>query len=233
MALANVGIVVTQFGQHELTLNCLQSLQAHHDLEAVRILVVDDASPAAHSRRGLQRLDIPFEILALPKNCGITVAWNAAAQVLLDRHTPASLIFLNNDVVTEGNWIPQLVAPLGDENMRCTGVRWREERVASTHELNLPTTRFLEGWCMAVDSDTFTLLGGFDQHMQLYFSDTDLQARLLQEFRSTENCPLAVVENLPVRHLEHQTTKTSLNRISLWQRDRQTFIHKWRRVPPT
>ncbi|MCA9030262.1 MAG: glycosyltransferase family 2 protein [Planctomycetaceae bacterium] len=231
MAAVDVGIVITQFGRHELTMNCLQTLQAHHDLEAVRILVVDDASPGTDSRRDLQQLVIPFEVLALPSNGGITAAWNAAANVLMKHHAPASLIFLNNDVVIEGNWISQLIAPLHSESTRCTGVRWREEQGVPIHELSLPTTQFIEGWCMAVDSDTFLRLGGFDQQMQLYFSDTDFQCRLLMQFSTVENGPLAVVENLPIQHLEHQTTKSASNRNSLWQQDRKIFIHKWRRIP--
>ena len=90
----------------------------------------------------------------------------------------------------------------------------------------LPTEQFLQGWCVAVSRDDFCDLGGFDEAMSLYWSDTDFQARLLKS-HGADHTKLAAVSQLPLRHQSHQTTRHLSDRRRIWRDNRETFIRKW------
>ena len=108
---------------------------------------------------------------------GVTAAWNAGAA----RSTGDVLIFLNNDVVTTGPWAGPLASLLADERIVVAGVQRRERAASRTPTLleRLPTRVFAAGWCFAVRRRDFEAVGGFREALRLYFSDTDLQSRLL------------------------------------------------------
>lgn len=107
-----------------------------------------------------------------------------------------------------------------------TGVRLRTERSLPPHLLrHLPTTRFLEGWCFALRREDFLKLNGFDESMRLYWSDTDLQCRLLESNRHTPpQDALAPIPDLPLQHLSHRTTHANPTHRRQWNQDRQAFI---------
>ena len=113
-----------------------------------------------------------------------------------------------------------------------SGIRFRRETsLPAAVQSRLPTIDFLEGWCFALARSTFLDLGGFDESLALYFSDTDLQARALQH---DETLPLVAAPELPIQHLSHRTTRHAVKptaRRTRWQHDRQRFMHKWKPKP--
>ncbi len=228
MTQRRIGVVIAQYGQWDLTLNCLATLQRHHAPTVAQIVLVDDGSPQAECRRQLQMQATGCEVLVLPQNQGVTAAWNVGSRLLL--HDPAVdvLVFLNNDVTTLGPWLERLSYPIRFGGAKMSGVTWRQERRLPLSVLQqLPTQRFLTGWCFAVQRAAFLELGGFDPRLQLYFSDTDLQCRLLQQNLSPKNDPLWVVDELAVRHGGHRTTRQVVDRSAQWERDQRRFVSKW------
>ena len=210
-------IIIPQFNQPELTRQAIQTLR-QHAARRWSILVVDNGSSGQSLRRLHDLHDPDTEILALPRQ-GLTAAWNTAAR----RCRTETLVFLNNDTLTTGPWVEALLAPLQHKQAWISGVEAR-------HEPHLqPAIEMLAGWCFAVRLDTFQAVGGFDEALHLYFSDTDFQLRVRQQFASSAIPAWVVVPGLPISHLAHRTAHQLSNRRPLWRADRERFQARWNR----
>ncbi len=210
-------IIIPQFNQPELTLQAIHSLR-RFDPHRWPVLVVDNGS-SAESLRRLHDLDDPeTEILALPRQ-GLTAAWNSAAR----RCQTESLVFLNNDTLSTGPWVEALLAPLKHNRTWLSGVELRRE----THLQ--PSIEMLSGWCFAVRRDTFHVVGGFDEALHLYFSDTDFQLRVRDQHVASAVPAWTTVTGLPLSHLWHRTAQQLSNRGPLWRADRECFQARWNR----
>lgn len=219
----DVTIIVPQYNQPELTIACVRSLTGVHPL-CPRLIVVDDGSAdgaADWVARELPEIDVVGQTRR-----GVTAAWNHGARLA----TTELLVFLNNDVETHGPWVERLTAPLLDPDIAMTGAADRVESTLETVPSNGPVPRrLLEGWCFALRCSELIELGGFDESLRLYFSDTDLQIRMWQR-RGGRDSSLYVARGLPIRHAGHRTTRTLDERRSIWLRDRQRFLEKWSAV---
>ncbi len=217
-------IIIPQYMHLELTCECLRTLR-ECDPVSWPAIVVDDGSPAdAIYVTGLDVL--PDVTVIRQSHRGVTAAWNLG---WLAVSTPW-VIFLNNDVVSNGPWVEQLVQPLIDGEAQMTGVRLREEKFLP-HAISerLPTRQFLEGWCFAMSTTTLRILNGFDAELLMYWSDTDLQLRLMLSRMS--QCPLLAIPDLPLEHLGHATAHDPHclpQQRDRWRADRRRFINKWK-----
>jgi GT2 family glycosyltransferase len=215
-------IVMAQFGMPQLTLQCIQTLRRQHGDEPP-VVLVDDGSAIGDVEQVLAAGLSNVELLRQPHR-GVTAAWNAGA----NRCSAEILVFLNNDVVTTDSWVSTLCSLLDDERVAVAGVERRRERHAPAEVLaTLPTTTFAAGWCFAVRRTDFEAVGGFRGALRLYFSDTDLQGRLLLRRGSGES-DIAIASGLGVRHLGHATTSQCGSRKEQWQADRRRFTRLWR-----
>lgn len=219
----NATIVIPQRGQSRLTLQCVHSFRTHHG-DFTRIVVVDDGSPV-DERRAIANCDCKNLELIVRSAEGVTAAWNAGARDARSEF----LVFLNNDTMTSAPWLPRLLSPLATDAAVVCGVAARIENAVSESVLQrLPTRRFAEGWCFAVRRLDFEAMGGFDPSLRTYFSDTDLQARLLDSADSTDRC-IAIVGCEGIAHLGHVTARRDPQRRARWQADRLRFAAIWRR----
>jgi GT2 family glycosyltransferase len=122
------------------------------------------------------------------------------------------VILLNNDVVCHGPFVSRMVASASGG---ISGAR-------SRYEPDLAAT-VLEGWCLCFSRLLFDELGGFDDSMRLYFSDTDFQKRA-----TTAGHPLNVAA-VSLGHIGHQTAhnhRLSPDQPRLWREDRIAFLNK-------
>lgn len=225
------GIIIPQYGQAELTLRCVESfLDVHTDPGS--ILVVDDGSAAPQAVRQLHALPAAdLRILKLRENRGVTHAWSTAARELLAAQPVDHLVFLNNDVVSQGAWLPALLAGLQQPGVLLAGVATRQEpHLPAAIKQKWPQLRLLAGWCLAIRTVDFLQLGGFDPRLELYFSDTDLQLRALLAAGETAGPVLQSVPGLSLQHLLHGTVATHPARQQLWERDRSRFVAKWKNL---
>ncbi len=210
-----VSVVIPQFGNVELTERCVETLLAHHGDE-VEVIVVDDGTWF-----GVRAAASPREargVMLLGEHQGVSAAWNLGAKAA----TGEVVVFLNNDTVTTGAWVERLVQPVMDGVAAMVGVAWRRERGLSREQLSeMSTTQFLEGWCWGMRRELFLEMGGVDEGMKVYWSDTELQERLCRG-RETRQ----VVEGLPVLHLGHRTTRGLGERREVWDRDRVYFCER-------
>lgn len=204
----DVTVVVPQRGQVDLTVACVRGLRQWQGT-APEIIVVDDGSPEAdrEASRELEHLGCRM-VWRMPT--GVTASWNAGWRAARGR----VVVFLNNDVVIDGPFLEQLVRPLGQA--RVTGVRWREEQGVG---------RLLEGWCLALQRETLVELGGFDERMRVYFSDTELQRRIIGKWGP--DGVQVPAGTWPVTHLGHRTAHNPAwreERQQVWRDDRRAFV---------
>lgn len=236
-------LIIPQHGRSDLTIACVESI-LRHESQPLSLLIVDDGSPddsaaqIEHFLAGRPSSPAPpasADIKLLRRSHrGLTAAWNEAA-----RHagTP-TLLFLNNDVLATAPFIGSLIKPLVADGpsssyspVLVTGARLRRETALPNSVLaRLPMKHVLEGWCIALRRRDFEQLGGFDETMRLYWSDTDLQCRLLEanpvRASNIEDRRLQAID-IPLKHLAHQTTRATPTRGTQWNADREAFVRKW------
>jgi hypothetical protein len=113
-----------------------------------------------------------------------------------------------------------------DERVAVAGVERRRERHLDPRVLGrLPSNVFAAGWCFAVRRCDFEAVRGFRGALRLYFSDTDLQSRVLLH-RGCGPEGIATMP-LPLRHLGHATTAVCPTRKEQWHADRRRFRRFW------
>ncbi|MEZ6047057.1 MAG: glycosyltransferase [Planctomycetaceae bacterium] len=200
-------IVIPQRGRTELTLSCLESLRAKEE-EQWPVVVVDDGSSTEEIQR-FQELKPSGVRLITQQPRGVTSAWNLGVTQV----STEMVLFLNNDVLFRDASIEGFLKPLRDNTARITGVKYRQG--------SLPV---LEGWAFACRTSYFYQVGGFDSQFELYYSDTDFQLRILEEFGAGS---LQVGETICLQHLGHQTAHREVGHRAIWRRDRALFRQKW------
>lgn len=211
-----ISVVIPQWGQFPLTARVIDRLW-QFESHQTELIVVDDGSPdlRACPLTGDRRVTFLEQ-----DHQGVTSAWNRGA----NSARGTFLVFLNNDVQIEGPFLNRLIQPLEEHDVVMSGCRWRQER-AIPHSVAPGAPReLLEGWCFAIPRIDFNIIGGFDERFRLYFSDTDLQWRLLSR---SSNSRLVAVSNLPAGHQGHVTARTNPQRRELHAHDRRAFLQKW------
>ena len=213
--------VVPQRGWGELTLDCLISLRRVEPALG-EIVVVDDGREdgAAELVEGAGISGV--RVVRQPAR-GVTAAWNAGIRIA----ETELVLLLNNDVEATGPFLNRLIEPLRLERRQVVGAEWREEPlIPEGIRSRIDGGRLLSGWCLGFARATWEALGGFDERMELYFSDTDFQCRVVEA--CTANRPaLCVPASLPLRHLGHRTTRGDPERSRKWGKDRGVFLRKW------
>lgn len=223
----DVTIIVPQRGRAELTLQCVRSLR---DFEGSlpSVLVVDDGS-GNDSAAQVRRAALPNCRVVEQPALGVTAAWNTG----LRNVQTSEVVLLNNDVVVRGQFLERLLDSRRTRQAAIMGAEWRVEPLAPRRlAAQLPGHRLLAGWCFAFGLGLWRRLGGFDEAMKLYWSDTDFQCRAVEHLEST--APHGILRSagpLPLRHLGHQTVRLDPRRSLQWQQDRSAFLRKWSADP--
>lgn len=213
-------IIIPQHDRTDLTLSVVRALR-HHETCSWPLVVVDDGS-GAEAAAELERLPGDVRVVRQPHR-GVTAAWNLG----LEHVATPIVVLLNNDVRIDGAWVERLIRPVSERAATVSGVEVRQERAVPGNVLrHVGRSEFVAGWCWAFRKDDVEAVGGFDPTLWLYFSDTDLQARLLG--RAGHDVRVAVVSDLPLRHVGHCSTRQLPGRSAQWRADRARFLAKWR-----
>ena len=218
MITPEISVIIPQYNHACWTLQTLSSLERFED-HTVEIIIVDDGSEQK-SRDDIRCVVNDRISLLTLQHYGVTHAWNAGALQARGQY----LVFLNNDVYINGPFLSRVCEPLKNLQWEMAGVGWRKQK-----GLNLC---MLQGWCFAINKTTLLKLNGFYEGYALYFSDTDLQLRLLEDNGWKEN--RCVVPSLPLIHKGHQTTHQKLsdatgniNIEQIHRADKATFFQRW------
>jgi GT2 family glycosyltransferase len=242
-----VSILIVNFNQGDLTLDCVRSIQRHTERERYEIVVVDNGSDAAEAAK-LAQARLGFEFVPLRRNLFFGEANNIAAE----RATGEYLLLINNDILVTPGWFDPLLATL----------QTQDRAGAVGAKFVFPDGRLLEagaavapdGWsmqigrsgatfpqtfvnetrivdycsaaCLLMRRRDFLGLGGFDPIFEpAYYEDVDLAIRLRSIGLFTYYCGSSTVV-----HLENFTSGriwSTQQRQSYIDRNHERLVERW------
>lgn len=209
-----VSIVISTYGQVDLTLSCLASIVKTRPRYAIEVLVVDDAFPDAAESSRLNAVQ-GIRLSRNPSNLGFLLSCNRAAREAKGKY----LYFLNNDTELRAGAIDALVELLegrSDVGMvgsklifpngllqEAGGIVWRDAsawnygrgRDPALPEFNyVREVDYCSGASIMVRRDLFESLGGFDEaFVPAYYEDVDLAFRIRERGMKVMLEPRSVV----------------------------------------
>ena len=219
MARTPVSIVIPVWNLEQVTKACLDALEPTLGPDD-QVVVVDNGS-ADGTAQMLAGYDW-VEVVSHERNLGFAAGCNSGAE----RARNPITVFLNNDTLPVGRWIEPLVAPFADTQVGATGPMSNFVSGSQLHEASSrasvrglkdvrriaqaamvegrgktwPTHR-LVGFALAVRTELFAQVGGFDTDFETGSYEDDELCRQIQAagFR------LLVVAGSYVYHLGHAT----------------------------
>jgi GT2 family glycosyltransferase/glycosyltransferase involved in cell wall biosynthesis len=194
-----VSIVISTYGQADLTLACLASIAEFRPRCAIEVLVVDDAFPDAAEASRLKAVS-GIQLSRNDTNLGFLLSCNRAAERAKGKY----LYFLNNDTELRPGTIDALVDRLearADVGMvgskllfpdgklqEAGGIIWKDAsgwNYGRGQDPALPEFNYVRevdycsGASIMVRRDLFASLGGFDESFApAYYEDVDLAFRI-------------------------------------------------------
>jgi GT2 family glycosyltransferase/glycosyltransferase involved in cell wall biosynthesis len=100
-----VTVVIPSYGPPEPAIDAVRSLRRTCDPKKVRIVVVDDASPAPHGERLRSALEGKAQVLLEGENAGFAVTANRGMRTAPADH---DVVLLNSDVIALPGWLEAL-----------------------------------------------------------------------------------------------------------------------------
>jgi len=243
-----VSIVIPVWNLAKVTDECLRTLSKTLG-DDDQVVVVDNGSTDG-TAQVLERYSDRVEVVSHESNLGFAAGCNAGAELARNPIT----VFLNNDTLPMGRWIEPLVAPFSDPQVGATGpmsnfvsgsqlhqgsagsqVRGladvRRTALAAMAEgkgRTWPTHR-LVGFALAVRTELFAQVGGFDTAFETGgYEDDDLCRRL-----QAAGARLLVVAGSYVYHLGHATFDANgLDWLEIERRNGEVLAAKTRASAP-
>jgi GT2 family glycosyltransferase/glycosyltransferase involved in cell wall biosynthesis len=242
-----VSLVIPVYGQHQHTFNCLQSLAAHTALDAVEIIVVDDASPepAAQALQGVSGI----RLVRNQSNLGFIGSCHHGADLARGEF----LILLNNDIQVTAGWLEALLAVFvlrPDAGMvgarlvypdgrlqEAGGIVWQDGSAWNWGRGDDPerpqyrylrTVDYCSGACLALTLADWQALGGFDRaFMPAYYEDTDLAFRIRANGKRVYYQPEATIIHFEgVSSGTDETQGVKRHQVI----NRKVFFERWRSI---
>lgn len=220
---ATVSVIILNWNKPEMTIDCVRSVLKHTDYKKLEVVVVDNGSKPEFQSILARDLDSQIKLISLSINRYFGEGNNIGAEF----STGEILIFLNNDVLVEHNWLPPLLKQLEQPGVGAVGPMFlypdgRIQEVGAYIDsagnsiqagkmLRLPDERFVNARevdyvsaaCVALRRTDFELVGGFHYAYEpAYYEDTELCFAI-------RALGLSVIAEPKSRviHFEHQTTK--------------------------
>lgn len=171
-----VSIIIPVFNAHELTKNCLASIQANTNYHET--ILVDNGSTPAYRQEDINQ---KVTIVRNESNLGFPVAINQGIRAA----TGDVIIIQNNDTICTQGWASKLLAHLdtysivGPLTNYCAGIQqvtipvYQDEKelniqaaeLANTHAGESQEANWIIGFCMAFRKSLWEEVGGFDESM--------------------------------------------------------------------
>lgn len=242
-----VSIVVPMRDRADLTRECVASIESKSTYKNIELLVIDNGSVEAASRRLLDELALRHRVVRYDRPFNYSAINNfGAAQATGDY-----LLFLNNDTEVETpDWLEAMLEHAQRREVAAVGAKLLYPNLRIQHagvlllgtELAVADHAFkhlpedTDAWfalarvarnvsavtaaCMMVRRQIFEELGGFDERLRVAFNDVDLCLRMRQAGYVLVYTPLATLI-----HHESATRKA----LHPWE-DERLVRERWREV---
>lgn len=210
--LPRLSIVILNWNGHHHLDGCFESLaKVDYDKDKLDVILVDNGSDDG-SQEHMLRHHSWVRMITNERNQGFAGGCN---QGVANADRPDILVFLNNDLRIEPEFLRELVAPIVREHSHATGglmYSWDGKTIDSAGggmnfhgigiqrgyqkefgpEYDVPRwTLFACGGAMAMRADVFEALGGFDDRFFAYYEDVDLGWRSWVQGYQTSYVPSA------------------------------------------
>lgn len=206
-----LAVVILSFNQRAQTLRCLEKLLALMPSEGPFDVLLWDNGSSDETAAAVEKAFPSVLVHAHPVNLGVAGGRNSAAKLAIERFEPELLMFLDNDIVVLDGFVRGLTGPfagprgnrigqtqaklrLADQPDRlndgggCRISFWRgRSRPVGFGEIDAgqydePARCVACGGAMAVRTDLFRRLGGFDEQFNPFGpEDLDFSLRLQAE----------------------------------------------------
>jgi GT2 family glycosyltransferase len=215
-------IVILAWNAWDHTSTCLDSLQPTLSFGDQVVVVDNGSTDVTAARLGNYGW---IEVISNDANRGFAAGCNQGAEVAQGD----VIVFLNNDTVLAPGWLEELLGPFSDPEVGATGPRsnnvsgsqlvrdaaYRADEAASVcafaeswrrrHTNRTTESPRLAGFCVAVRTEAFRAIGGFDEGYPIGgFEDDDL----CMELRAA-GYRLLVAHGAFVHHAAHATFKAN------------------------
>lgn len=238
-----VSIIILNWNQLAYLQQCLKSLIENTDYSNFEIIILDNGSSEKGTADYLKSL--PYKIILSPQNLGYARGNNLAAK----RAEGEFLLFLNNDIVAEKNWLTPMVKLMlervdcgivgskllyPDRTIQHIGVAfdWRGNRrhIYKKYPADISPAKELReceavtGACLLIRREIFEQVGGFDERYKNGSEDIDLCLKVRTKGYRIFFCPQSVLI-----HFEKTSLKKRGNFYKKWteKKNNRIFFKKW------
>ncbi|MBL8577060.1 MAG: glycosyltransferase family 2 protein [Mesorhizobium sp.] len=204
-------IVLVTYNSAEVVGDAIRSIASGHQVIVVDNASVDDSADVARA--------LGAEVLALTENLGFGTGCNRGAAIARFE----KLLFLNPDARLRPDTLDRLAdaferypdaAAFNPRLVDAVGKQFFSKRnrfVSREHWLDEPPQQDADipmgvGAALAVRTNVFRKLGGFDENIFLYFEDVDLSARIINAGYTIRHIHDAIAT-----HLEGKSSGTDQN----------------------
>jgi GT2 family glycosyltransferase len=213
---AKVSVITPVWNQWAHTARYLiQAWQAYRDSKVVEFIIVDNGS-GDHTPKllgdYLEKMN-NLRVITNESNQGFPIACNQGAR----KAKGDVLLFLNNDVISYGDYVAKLLEVMGDDIL--AGPELNQHNTG-WNMFGAVTVPYIAGWCLALTKATYEALGGFDER----YSPCDYEDMDLCYTASKAGLNLTRLE-LPIRHVSGGSAMA--NRVAITERNREKFAQKW------
>lgn len=111
---ATIEVLILTVNQCQQTLRCLESLLKSRDGGPEFRITVWDNGSTDDTATAIAELYPQINLLVCDKNLGVAGGRNAAARAVIDSRHPDFLLFLDNDMVVDANFVGALAKPFFD-----------------------------------------------------------------------------------------------------------------------
>jgi GT2 family glycosyltransferase len=216
-----ISVITPVWNRADLTAQYLFGQNIHYpDDPAVQWIVIDNGSSDGTGGILEHWKDIIGDRLVIIKNetnRGFSVACNqGAAQADGD-----ILLFLNNDILINADYLTPLEKALGDNPNALAGPQLADSDTG-WNVFGDQLISYLVGWCLAVPKEIFNTLGGFDEQFSpAYYEDVDLC------YNATQNGFELQPVWVPLQHLGEESGDQLKDKRGITEANRVKFAKKW------
>ena len=216
-----VSIITPVWNKAQLTQDFLnRHWLLFRDRTDTEIIIIDNGSTdntAQVLNQAKSRWGDRLQIVTNQENKGFPAANNQGAKIARGD----ILIFISNDVTTNGDYITIIATALGQAPKALVGAELLDLDTG-WNKFNGRPIPYLTGWCVACTCKTFEALGGWDeQYTPCDYEDLDLSYTANQQGRKL--IPLI----LPLHHMSGMSGTQLPDRYAMTERHRRLFAEKW------